>query len=741
MNRRDAKAQRKEFMSFRTLVPFSLRLCASAVIITLVAPAQAWATAYTGSVTGNWNASATWGGSGVPGQGDTCTINTAITVTVPSGYSAAVGTSGASGTVACTVNGTGALVIASGGSLTLYGELDLQKGATLDIYGTLTFAPPSGSTYKVLWLSTGTPDGYLNICSDSACDGNGTPASVTTTQGGGGNGWFDANTNYSPIMTINKAVFNYIGNSSNMAIQWTHGYTNRNCNISNTLFNNSGEVNCSYVSGYSGGIQMIWNAIDFRNSLASTVLLYKNPQAIGTDTRTITNVTVYGSSSAVLTISLQASSTTVGNNSNGTPGIVCYDCQISTSGFSNSISSYGAIIADASALSGQPLWTIGGLANETFQNSIIYTYFDNPHDFNESGSGGLTTNYYTNSICDGGGYPTDTGGNYVIGGSTALTVSKNILLNTCGTLMTANTSGAAFMLLNNTLYQIFAAAIGETTGAAGQLVGMRNNLTVNQQTGDSCCLYKVGLIAQETDFVRQTSSNLTGWDYNYYWSLAAQSEPNTNLPDPNKAGNPGQYGPPTRKITSSTATSGTTTTVLYCSSCNFTGQSIPVQAGDFAFNVTRSNAMAQVSTVNSSTELTLASAIANQTSGDSFFVGQSYSSNAGDTYGTTWGTHDKYLNPGFRDTTRTMATWDTFLGGPGTMTDVARKMVTINGYDYQGNSVTPTTTFTVANALAYIRLGFTPSNMKMYHAGSSTDGNPSIGALDPVPMRRRAVSQ
>src|ERR1039457_6181825 len=48
---------------------------------------------------GAWNSSATWTGcdAGVPGNGDTATLSNGDTVTVPAGYHAIVGASGAAG--------------------------------------------------------------------------------------------------------------------------------------------------------------------------------------------------------------------------------------------------------------------------------------------------------------------------------------------------------------------------------------------------------------------------------------------------------------------------------------------------------------------------------------------------------------------------------------------------------------------------------------------------------------------
>src|SRR5881398_1356304 len=48
----------------------------------LLGAAPAFATSYTSGASGNWSSSATWGGAGVPGAGDTATITGGYTVTL-----------------------------------------------------------------------------------------------------------------------------------------------------------------------------------------------------------------------------------------------------------------------------------------------------------------------------------------------------------------------------------------------------------------------------------------------------------------------------------------------------------------------------------------------------------------------------------------------------------------------------------------------------------------------------------
>ena len=69
-------------LSSARVVRTSVVLVAMTALALFVAPKPASAAARTASVSGNWNNTATWGGSSVPIAGDTVTINSGITVTV-----------------------------------------------------------------------------------------------------------------------------------------------------------------------------------------------------------------------------------------------------------------------------------------------------------------------------------------------------------------------------------------------------------------------------------------------------------------------------------------------------------------------------------------------------------------------------------------------------------------------------------------------------------------------------------
>lgn len=126
--------------------------------------------AYTSTQSGNWSAAATWGGSGVPGDGDTAAIaaNHAITVdaNVTVGSSPATG-----GTAAVTLVNAATLAVAAGVTLRLRGDLTQSpayhgsNAVTLAAGAQIVFDPPNAATqYK--WTLT-----VVSGCSIVRCNG------------------------------------------------------------------------------------------------------------------------------------------------------------------------------------------------------------------------------------------------------------------------------------------------------------------------------------------------------------------------------------------------------------------------------------------------------------------------------------------------------------------------------------------------------------------------------------------
>lgn len=121
--------------------------------------------AYTSTQSGDWDDVATWGGGGFPVNNDTATISVNHTVTVPTGVTATVGTSGVSGTVAVTINQSastswGILVIQDGGILILRGDvtnngrIQVEGGSIIEFDSSLA-ASPSTTKYKITLSNSG----------------------------------------------------------------------------------------------------------------------------------------------------------------------------------------------------------------------------------------------------------------------------------------------------------------------------------------------------------------------------------------------------------------------------------------------------------------------------------------------------------------------------------------------------------------------------------------------------------
>src|SRR5437879_3120032 len=146
--------------------------------------------AITTAAAGNWSATGTWTGGVIPGNGDTITLNHAVTCDTSRtvGISPAVG-----GTAAVTANAV--LTIAAGARLTCRGDF-LRNAAA----GQLLVA--AGGAFRFDASQAGTPSTALYVCRETASGFGGT---VLVTQGtvgarctvdsdntnGGANGRFD----------------------------------------------------------------------------------------------------------------------------------------------------------------------------------------------------------------------------------------------------------------------------------------------------------------------------------------------------------------------------------------------------------------------------------------------------------------------------------------------------------------------------------------------------------------------
>jgi hypothetical protein len=138
----------------------------------LLAPNSAEAAARTASVSGNWNSTATWGGSSVPVAGDTVTINSGITVTVTANAacSSIAFTTGTNGTTA-SININSGILLAVSGNVTITrpgtnnsNVINVGSG-TLTVGGALALSGTTGNRTSTLNINTGTVTVTGNITS------------------------------------------------------------------------------------------------------------------------------------------------------------------------------------------------------------------------------------------------------------------------------------------------------------------------------------------------------------------------------------------------------------------------------------------------------------------------------------------------------------------------------------------------------------------------------------------------
>ena len=144
----------------------------------------AWAAARTASVTGNWNNTATWGGSSVPVAGDTVTINSGITVTVTADAACTSLTFTQGTSSGGTVNINSGIILTVSGAITIPRNSSatntLAVGAGILNAGSISFTNGGTTNRHQITISTGTVTVTGNIVGSS-----GNPSGTISFSGAG----------------------------------------------------------------------------------------------------------------------------------------------------------------------------------------------------------------------------------------------------------------------------------------------------------------------------------------------------------------------------------------------------------------------------------------------------------------------------------------------------------------------------------------------------------------------------
>ena len=272
------------------------------MLVLTLCSAQAWGAAYTASVAGNWSNSATWGGAGVPANGDTVTINVPVTIDT--------NTTVGSGTSSTTPY---SLALQSGGQITVPTGVTFSMNGTMNLDGTtaVKWTMASGSSFVMLGsypirytkdvtfdFSAGTAISPINFSA--------APTFFTNFAIGSSSSRFN--------MTANHVNFTRVGNSSNKAIVIKGDNITPTFNVlfTSCLFNSVGEIEAFSATNPLATVQFKIVNCDFRNPAALYQISHwggTSGEIFNAGTRVISGNTFYTPTVAIRARSTNATNT------------------------------------------------------------------------------------------------------------------------------------------------------------------------------------------------------------------------------------------------------------------------------------------------------------------------------------------------------------------------------------------------------------------------------------------------
>lgn len=658
--------------------------------------------AYTSSQAGNWSNSATWGGAGVPGNGDTATVNHAVTVDA----NTIVGTSGAAGTAVVTLGAGGGVTIATGVAFIVRGDFTGgAAGATLVLNAGATYTFDSS-------LATGTPVYKITATvSNFKLTASGTSGSrcAINKAVGSGNGVihynfttdFTVDLNYTDLSSLSDGTYSIYASVPSA----------KTLNLDHCIFTSCARVQ---YGGVAGG-----NVTYTNNSHKTTVGSYcirPYISAAATGSRTFT-----GNIFDKQFLSDQNThGFTIENNYFGDVVTLTGGTTIS---FKNNITaSNAANIVSLNALG-------------TYQdNYFVASVASNPHYFviNNPPAGGTFTfdgNIYESTV------NTDTG-DCVLPNADPFTVpvTINVIRDIVIPVPDGRASGSPLTVARRP--DNLTVSLKNCTYAMGG-TGSESRGAVLHEYGGSNAYGRTGIVSAFRNNIAWDSTAGRGWKAHLTgnWNADSGTSSGTNgvntLNDTAKAWTAsiwiansstfrvritgGTGSGQVRTITANTATQLTVDT-NWTVTPDATSTYIIFLINEFAtnpdyncgFNHTQGNIYDETGV--------LASASGNGY--DKYAI----------TGGVVPGAHDVNADPQFADSARNIAKWDLSLGGPGTSANALtelQKRNDISGYN---------SAYTELALSAYVKNGFAPKNTALKGAGSPTDGSPDIGAVAVVAL-------
>ena len=446
--------------------------------------------AFTSAQTGNWGDIATWtDGSAVPGDGDTATIATGHTVTVAT--DATVGTSGASGTAAITVQGTGQLIVPTGVTLTCRGDLVQQRGTTVTIVGTLLIDPPAESTYVWVGDDTGS-SGNCNFVVNNGSVVGGTRGGVSTIG--------KTNKLYQNFV-LTSAIFENLGTSSVTGASlyaWVNTIT-VGVYIRGLVVKNCGNL---YLGPGNSRPLLDIDGLDIRASKSSVVITVTTSNAKNaTATRSIKNLTVFDSASR--TIEIFAPDITYSE-------WVLYNTVI-TASITATVRNNGERVIYIGTQQGVKFSSIA-LSGSIYSDFVYFARAGNPHYVQTSNAGSLAATEFSGFMFDADNYkPIDAGDCFIPYGATV--IKNPLCINQAGALISALSTTCRATVYHATCHNAFRATVGETAGDDEQLVELRSCLFASQGEGlrqlSAFVSQSAAVISHNAYHDMQTATNLS----------------------------------------------------------------------------------------------------------------------------------------------------------------------------------------------------------------------------------------
>lgn len=419
--------------------------------------------AITTQATGLWSSTGTWTGGVVPGNGDTVTLNHAVTVD----DTRIVGVSPGAGAGTPAIRCNSALTIAGTGNLTVRGDialnnvpLNLSAGAVLEFDAHLA-GTPSTARYVCKAVNASDPNAILTVTGSS---GN---HAIVRSNSGGANGRFTNNGNdRSGLVQASYCDFLRIGDGSNAAFD-PISFSADTFSLANCTFDACGSIGAFFGVGFGTTANITLDHVRMTNSPGGGSVGIPN-NSPPTGTRQMTNCDFDG----IVQLSKATGWTIDHNVFRGLYGFTFgggEQCATFEKNLVVMVQGQGPLAAEIA-----PLYQ---------QNYIVFSgSTTNPHYVDVSTGG----NRITQNIFDS---PDGTDGNgdsisfNQFGGAGTTTVDHNLILNASSTdvgtcISCLGGSNVAIDADHNTFHGDFGLYVGETyAGHTDMLAHARSNLS------------------------------------------------------------------------------------------------------------------------------------------------------------------------------------------------------------------------------------------------------------------------